>query len=123
MIGYVTLGTNDIKKSAAFYDEVLAILDAKRVWDEDRFINWGNGKGSPLFSVIKPYDGEAATSGNGTMVALAAGSEEKVNAMYQKALELGASDEGEPGKRTDNFYGAYFRDFDGNKICVFCMVK
>lgn len=123
MIGYVTLGTNDIQKSAAFYDQVLGLLGAKRVWDEERFINWGNAKGSPLFSVLKPYDGEAATAGNGTMVALTAGEEEKVNAMYQKAIELGATDEGEPGMRTDNFYGAYFRDFDGNKICVFCMVK
>ena len=123
MIGYVTLGTNDIDKAAAFYDEVLAVIDAKRVWNTDRFINWGNAKGAPLFSVIKPYDGETATAGNGTMIALAVGSEDKVQALHQKAIELGAGDEGEPGKRSDNFYGAYFRDFDGNKICAFCMVK
>ena len=121
MIGYVTLGTNDFAKATAFYDEVLAVLGAKRIWDTETFVNWGNAKGSPLLSVVKPFDGNAATSGNGTMVALSAGSKEKVNEVYQKALEQGGTDEGEPGSRTDTFYGAYFRDLDGNKLCAYCM--
>ena len=122
MIGYVTFGTNDFAKATAFYDELLAVLGAKRVWDTDRFVNWGNAKGSPLLSVIKPYDGQAATAGNGTMVALPVGSKEKVDELYQKALALGAQNEGEPGNRTDNFYGAYFRDLDGNKLCAYCLM-
>lgn len=121
MIGYVTLGTNDMAKAAAFYDDVLGIIGAKRIWDTDRFINWGNAKGSPLLSVVIPYDQQTATPGNGTMVALNAGSKEKVNKLYQKAISLGAKDEGEPGNRTDNFYGAYFRDLDGNKLCAYFM--
>lgn len=121
MIGYVTLGTNDVEKSAAFYDEVLGLVNAKRTWETDKFINWGTGKGAPSLSITKPFDGEAATSGNGTMIALWAGSEELVSAMHEKALSLGAKNEGDPGKRTDNFYGAYFRDLDDNKICVFVM--
>lgn len=122
MIGYVTLGSNDIQKGAAFYDEVLGVIGARRVWDSDRFINWGNAKGTPLLTLVVPYDGEMATNGNGTMVALSVGSKEKVEEIYLKALELGAQDEGEPGKRTDTFYGAYFRDLDGNKLCAYCMV-
>ena len=74
----------------------------------------------PALSVTYPFDGNAATAGNGVMVALAVDSQEKVKALYDKALELGGTDEGPPGPRGDSgFYAAYFRDLDGNKLCFF----
>jgi predicted lactoylglutathione lyase len=74
-----------------------------------------------MFSVMKPFDGQAATIGNGSMVAIAAADPEQVHLLHAKALALGAKDEGAPGARGDQFYGAYFRDLDGNKLAVFCM--
>lgn len=121
MIGYVTLGTNDMQRSAAFYDSLLAVMGATRMMEDDTFIAWTVAPGSPGVCITKPYDGNAASVGNGTMVALAADSTEKVDAIYQKALELGAQDEGEPGFRGDTFYAGYFRDPDGNKLNAFFM--
>jgi catechol 2,3-dioxygenase-like lactoylglutathione lyase family enzyme len=123
MIGYVTLGTNDIQRAAAFYDAVLGELGAKRLWDTERFILWSVRPDLPGVSVIKPYDGQPATRGNGNMVALTTNSTAKVDAIYKKALELGAKDEGPVGPRSDSFYAGYFRDLDGNKLCVFCMTS
>lgn len=121
MIGYVTLGTNDIGKAAAFYDQLLAQIGAKRFMESERFIAWGRTPEQPMLSVIKPYDGAAATHGNGTMIALAVDGPEAVDALYKKAMELGASDEGKPGERMKGFYAAYFRDLDGNKLNCFYM--
>jgi len=121
MIGYVTLGTNDIGRAAQFYDQLLAELGAKRFMEMETFIAWSTSKNTPMLSVIKPADGNAATVGNGVMVALAVDSNEKVDAIHRKALELGAKDEGAPGERMDNFYAGYFRDPDGNKLNAFCM--
>ena len=98
MIGYVTLGTNDLAKSAAFYDALLGELGAKRVMNFETFIVWSNGKGAGV-SVTKPYDGKAATVGNGVMVALVVDSNDKVDAIHRKALALGGKDEGPPGPR------------------------
>ncbi|MGB5947936.1 MAG: VOC family protein [Parvibaculum sp.] len=121
MIGYVTLGSNDRQKAGAFYDELLGLLGAKRAMvDGDRFIGWSNGQGAML-AVIKPFDGNPATVGNGNMVSLAVGSRENVDKIHAKALALGGKDEGAPGLRGGNFYGAYFRDLDGNKLCAFHM--
>lgn len=121
MIGYVTLGSNDRQKSGAFYDELLGILGAKRAMvDGDRLILWSNGQG-PMLGVIKPYDGNVATVGNGTMVALAVGSRENVDKIHAKALALGGKDEGAVGLRGGNFYAGYFRDLDGNKLVAFHM--
>lgn len=120
MIGYVTLGSNDRKKAGAFYDELLGLLGAKRVMEDgDRLILWSNG--GPMLGVIAPYDGNPAKAGNGNMVALAVGSRENVDKIHAKALALGGADEGAPGLRGGNFYGAYFRDLEGNKICAFHM--
>ena len=121
MIGYVTLGTNDLPRAAAFYDKLLASLGAKRAWENDRGIGWAAGKGSPSLAVMKPFDGKPATVGNGVMVALAVDSREKVDRLYRKALELGGKDEGAAGPRGDGFYAGYFRDLDGNKLDVFCL--
>lgn len=118
MIGYVTIGSNDFERAKSFYDVVLAELGAKRSIGLDRMQFYGR-LGEAGVAVCKPYDGEAATSGNGTMVALNAPSREVVDKVYATALANGATDEGAPGSRTEAFYGAYFRDLDGNKICVF----
>ena len=119
MIGYVTLGTNNMEKAAAFYDALLGELGAGRLMEAETFIAWGTGPGSPAVSVIKPQDGNPATVGNGVMVALAVGSIEKVDRIHAKALELGATDEGAPGERGPGFYAAYFRDPDGKKLNAF----
>ncbi|MBK1891349.1 VOC family protein [Undibacterium sp. 14-3-2] len=122
MIGYVTLGTNNFERAAHFYDNLLAVIGAKRLFETPEFIAWGNGPNQARLSIIKPYDGQAATVGNGVMVALIVDSKEKVDAVYNKAIELGAKDEGAAGPRGDSgFYAGYFRDLDGNKLNVFCM--
>jgi catechol 2,3-dioxygenase-like lactoylglutathione lyase family enzyme len=121
MIGYVTLGTNDLPRAAKFYDALLADIGAKRVMEGDTFVAWGNKSGGPSLGVIKPYDGKPATIGNGVMVALEVKNPQQVDALYKKAIELGATDEGPPGLRGGTFYAAYFRDLDGNKLNFFCM--
>ena len=120
MIGYVTVGTNDLERAAAFYDPLFALIGAGRFMEEDRFIAWAKSPDTPGFAATKPFDEKPATVGNGTMVALAVESKEKVQAVYEKALELGGTDEGPPGLRGDFFYAGYFRDLDGNKLNVFC---
>lgn len=120
MIGYVTLGTNNYEKAAAFYDGLLALVGAKRVMDEESFIAWSPSMQSPAISIVKKCaNGKPATVGNGVMVAIAVDSTDKVDALHAKALELGGSDEGAPGLRGDTFYAAYFRDPDGNKLNAF----
>jgi len=120
MFGYVTLGTNDLPRATAFYDALLAELGAKRLWESERGIAWGVAMDKPSLGVMKPYDGQPATRGNGTMVALVVDSRAKVDALYAKALALGATDEGPAGPRGEGFYAGYFRDLDGNKLNVFC---
>lgn len=121
MIGYVTLGTNDIARASAFYDALLAEIGAKRTMEFGTFIMWGVSPTQPALALTKPYNGQAATVGNGVMVALAVDGPAKVDAVYNKALALGGSCEGKPGKRMDNFYAAYFRDPEGNKLNAFFM--
>lgn len=124
MIGYVTLGTNNFDKAAAYYDALLAELGGKRAMEMETFIAWGSSPSAPMVSIIKPFDGKPATHGNGTMVSLAADSTATVDRVYKKAIELGSKDEGASGPRGDSgFYAGYFRDLDGNKLCVFCMTK
>ena len=119
MIGYVTLGTNDLARAAAFYDALLAELGAKRLWDFGRGIGWGTAPDKPTLALMQPYDQRAASVGNGVMVGLLAGSRDTVDRVYRKALELGGTDEGPVGPRGEGFYVGYFRDPDGNKLCVF----
>ena len=123
MIGYVTLGTNHFDEAAKFYDDLFALVGAVRIMESDRFIAWGTGMTSPAVSIAKPYDGKPATAGNGVMVALAMDSPQKVDAVHARALELGGTDEGAPGPRSDQFYAGYFRDLDGNKLNAFCMTR
>ncbi len=120
MIGYVTLGTNDIEKAAAFYDALLGEIGAQRFMESETFIAWAVAPDKPALSVTRPFDGNAATVGNGVMIALAVDATEKVDRLHAKALELGGADEGAPGPRGDGgFYGGYFRDLDGNKLVAF----
>ena len=123
MIGYVTLGTNNMSEAAAFYDALLGTLGAGRMMEADTFIAWSTGASAPAISIIQPADGNAATVGNGVMVAVGVDSTDKVDALHAKALELGGTDEGAPGQRMDNFYAGYFRDLDGNKLNAFCMTS
>ena len=122
MIGYVTMGTNDLEKAVGFYDQLLGVIGAGRFMETETFIAWAVEPGKPAMSVTKPFDGNPATVGNGMMVALAVDSQEKVNALHAKAIELGGTDEGAPGPRGDSgFYAGYFRDLDGNKLNAFFM--
>jgi catechol 2,3-dioxygenase-like lactoylglutathione lyase family enzyme len=123
MIGYTTLGTNDLDRATDFYDKLFADEDVKQMQPNERLRLWAR-KGSPMFGVIKPYDGKPASVGNGNMIALSVENPEKVQKLYALALELGATDDGAPGPRgTGGFYGGYFRDLDGHKLVVFCRVS
>ena len=125
MLGYVTLGTSDLDRARAFYDALLGELGATRKmqFEETGFTLYGTGGGAPGIAVTRPYDGGQASAGNGNMAAIAADSRAAVDRLHAKAMALGASDEGAPGLRTPEgpraFYGASFRDLDGNKLCVF----
>ena len=119
MIGYTTVGTNNLEKAVAFYDALFAELGAGRFMEEESFVAWAVSPDKPAFSVCRPFDGNAATVGNGTMVALTVDSTDKVDTVHAKALQLGGQDEGAPGPRTEGFYAGYFRDLDGNKLNVF----
>jgi predicted lactoylglutathione lyase len=124
MIGYVTLGTNDLARAASFYDSLFAVIGGARMMDEDTFVAWATTEGAPSVAVSKPFDGQPATVGNGVMVALQVDSAEMVGKLHAKAIELGGADEGAPGPRGDDgFYAGYFRDLDGNKLNAFCMVQ
>ena len=118
MLAYTTIGTNDLPRAAAFYDELLSLVGAKRFMENEQFIAWGSSQDGAGLGVTKPFDGQAATVGNGVMVALGADSRDTVDRVYAKAIELGGSDEGRPGLRFEGFYAAYFRDLDGNKLNV-----
>ena len=121
MIGYVTLGTNDLSKAAAFYDAPARELGTARMMENEQFIAWGTPGGGAGIGLTKPFDGKRATVGNGVMVALAAKDRAQVDRIYQCAMANGATDEGAPGQRFEGFYAAYFRDLDGNKLNAFVM--
>jgi catechol 2,3-dioxygenase-like lactoylglutathione lyase family enzyme len=120
MIGYITVGTNNLEKAVAFYSELLGLFGAKEGYRSERGVGWSVSPDAPMFCVTRPFDQKGATVGNGSMVALEAANPEQVRAVHAKALALGGKDEGAPGPRGDNFYGAYFRDLDGNKISAYC---
>ena len=121
MIGYVTLGTNDLPRAAAFYHALLAEIGARRLMDLGRGIVWGISLAQPSLGVLTPFDQRPATAGNGTMVALVVQQREQVDRVHARALALGGQDEGPVGPRGEGFYAGYFRDLDGNKLNVFCM--
>jgi predicted lactoylglutathione lyase len=121
MIGYVTIGVNDMEKGKAFWTELLEPLGAQMLMDMGRIALLGSAPDQPMLAVCVPYDEGDPNPGNGNMVAFAAGSREKVDEMYAKAIAMGATDEGPAGERMPTFYGGYFRDPDGNKAVFFHM--
>lgn len=122
MIGYTTLGTNDLARATEFYQPLMEELGANQFMQNERMVMWGTTPGQGMLAICTPWDEGEASVGNGVMVALNAGSKEKVDRIHAKALELGGSDEGAPGPRGDGgFYGGYFRDPDGNKLVAFTM--
>lgn len=128
MIGYVTLGTNDLDRAAKFYDGLFGSIAAERVLEEEGyFIAWGRSLDAPSLAITRPFNREQASVGNGVMVALFMETIDGVKAFHAKALELGGANEGDPGFRPEGnssgFYAGYFRDPDGNKLNAFCMVE
>lgn len=122
MFGHVTVGTNDLERAARFYDAVMATLGHGRFPEAgETFVGYGSGNG--VFFVMTPFDGRAATVGNGVHVAFLAPSRAAVDAFYEAALAAGGTDEGPPGLRPHyhaDYYGAYVRDLDGNKLQAVC---
>ena len=121
MLGYSTIGVNDMDRAVTFYDALLAELGAKQLFGMDRIKFYGTGTDSAMLAICIPYDEQAQHRGNGNMIAIDGGSRDAVDKLYAKALELGATDEGEAGERSPAFYGAYVRDLDGNKLCFYEM--
>ena len=121
MIGYVTVGTNDLERSKQFYDNLFEELGVRSFFANERIVFWTVKDGASSFAIAKPYDEKEASVGNGNMVAIHVNSREQVDAIYAKAMELGATDEGPPGERIPTFYGAYIRDLDGNKLVFYKM--
>ncbi len=121
MIGYVTVGTNDLALSAKFSDALAAEMGTARMMEFDSFIAWGTPGGGAGIAATKPHDGNTASVGNGAMVAFEAKDHDQVQRIYDIALANGGSDEGAPGPRGEGFYAGYFRDPDGNKLNAFVM--
>jgi catechol 2,3-dioxygenase-like lactoylglutathione lyase family enzyme len=119
MIGYVTIGTNDLPRALGFYDKVMEAVGGKRTMAMADRMQFYGGVGQSMLAVVKPYDGETATAGNGSMFGIPAATKEQVDKAHAAAIAAGGCCEGEPGQRMEGFYGAYFRDLDGNKLCVF----
>ncbi|MEM9262855.1 MAG: VOC family protein [Pseudomonadota bacterium] len=120
MLHAVSVGTDDLERSIAFYDAVLAVLGVVRVTRVDTEAGYGPPGQDPLFFVNLPYNKEPATFGNGVQVTFAAQDRDAVDRFHAKVLELGGSDEGAPGERSYSrgYYGAYCRDAYGNKLHV-----
>jgi catechol 2,3-dioxygenase-like lactoylglutathione lyase family enzyme len=124
MLGYATIGTNNLARAQAFYDALLSLVGATRLMETPHgFTLYGVTLRKPALAITPPYNGKEATPGNGNMLALTLDARATVDALYKKALQLGGSDEGPPGVRGEEgpraFYAAYFRDPEGNKLCVY----
>lgn len=119
-LSYAVLGTNDMKAAVAFYDALFADTDLNQTFATDRMTYWQCD--DLAFAIALPFDGNAATHGNGTMMGLDVGSIQKVDKLYEKALELGGKSEGAPDQRGP-FFSAYVRDLDQNKLCLFSVAS
>lgn len=126
MLSHIFVGVSDFERSLAFYRPILESLGVKeRFCDPARpWAVWESNPGPrPLFVIAKPFDGQVPSPGNGSMVAFLASTRSQVDETYQLALSLGGVSEGAPGLRPEyhaHYYGAYFRDPDGNKLCIAC---
>jgi hypothetical protein len=118
-LGYGTVGSNRLAEAKAFYDILFASVGIQSVFEHPSGGRiYGNGN-SLIFGVLGPFDGKAATVGNGSMFAFAFRTRAEVDAFHAQALKLGGKDEGAPGLRGEGFYFSYFRDLDGNKLCAY----
>jgi catechol 2,3-dioxygenase-like lactoylglutathione lyase family enzyme len=126
MLSHVTIGISDFPRAFAFYSTLMEVLDLPLRFSEPEWsmAGWQPRSGDrPVFFISHPFDGQAPTPGNGSMTAFLATSREMVDAAYTAALAAGGTCEGPPGPRPHyhpNYYGAYFRDLDGNKLCICC---
>lgn len=123
MLLYVTVGTNDLDRAGAFYDPVLATLGYRRQRQDATEIGYGADDDVRCrFWVVEPYNRQPATFGNGTTIALVARTRAAVDAFHAAVLDHGGTDEGAPGLRPfhPNFYAAFARDPDGNKLSAVC---
>lgn len=121
MIGYTTIGSKNLDKAISFYDQLLELVGGKKLLEMDRIKFYGTDKGGAMLAVCTPADEGTQSCGNGQMVAIPGGSAEGADALYNKAIELGATDAGAPGQRFDFFYAGYVFDLDGNKLCFYNM--
>ena len=120
MFSFVTLGTNNLEKGKNFYNELLSLIGIILVEEDDRYVGYAKKDSQNIeFYLMKPHNKEEATFGNGTMITFTAESKESVINTYNLALKLGGKDEGKPGPRHEEHFYAYFRDLDGNKICIY----
>jgi len=126
MFSHVFIGVSDFERALAFYQPLMAVLGiTQRFCDPARpWAGWQlPGQARPLFLIGAPHDGQAHAAGNGQMTAFLAPDRASVDHAHALALAHGGSDAGAPGLRPDyhaHYYGAYFRDPDGNKLCVVC---
>jgi catechol 2,3-dioxygenase-like lactoylglutathione lyase family enzyme len=123
MFSHVTIGTNDMEKAKAFYDGVLTPLGLVRRADYPEAIGYGHPEGRPQVWIVRPLDKQAASAGNGVTIGLDAANRPAVDAAHGGGMAAGGTDEGSPNLRPHyhaNYYGAYLRDPDGNKICIVC---
>ena len=120
MLSGACVGTNDIKKAKEFYDGVLAMIGMKCHVNLEHELGYGPEEGDPNFWVVVPFNEKKATFGNGTQIMFQTHTEGAVQAFHEAALQFGGVDEGAPGPRkyAPNYYGAYVRDLDGNKIHI-----
>ena len=117
MIGYLTIGTNDLNRSIKFYDALLAAIGIEKLWQLGEMAAWGPSRTETAFCLARPVDGQTASVGNGVMVAFKVKNAEQVDAFHAKGIELGGENEGCPGPRGEHgVYADYFRDLDGNKL-------
>jgi len=121
MLGYVTIGVSDMAKAQEFYGALFAEVGGKEMFGMDRIKFYGTGPDATMVAICIPFNEDEASCGNGNMIAISGGDPAGVDALYAKAIELGATDDGEPGQRMPFFYGAYVRDADNNKICFYEM--
>jgi catechol 2,3-dioxygenase-like lactoylglutathione lyase family enzyme len=125
LLAHASVGTNDIERAITFYDAVFATIGQRRATRGERWAAYGDygDFGLGVFWLLTPIDGKPATAGNGTNIGLLAPSRAAVDDFYQTALAMGGTCEGKPGIRADdhpNFYAAYIRDLDRNKLVVVC---
>lgn len=121
MLSAVCIGTNNLDAARDFYDKLLATIGMVSLAENESEVGYGIAGEESTFWVLLPYNKEPATFGNGSQVMFRASSPEIVNEFYNVAISCGSKDEGAPGPRhyAENYYGAYVRDLDHNKLHVF----